>query len=89
MSELKWEDDVIDFTPLVNLAVFMIRQIADRPENTKDGEVNWHYVVGDVYLMYGGEYNEQMLVDAIMLIQHAGGMLNDESLLVPEGVTIH
>lgn len=76
------------YEDLVQLSAFMIQQINDRPENIEDNAVQWPRVIADVHLLYDGPYDNDMLVDAIILIQEASkGTTEDD--VVPLGVTIH
>lgn len=79
------------YADLVDLSIFMVNQINERPENIENNAVQWPRVIADVHLLYDGPYDNDMLVDAIVLIQQASNtFVNMEEITeVPEGVTIH
>jgi hypothetical protein len=80
------------YAEVVDLCIFMLHQISDRPENIVDEVVQWPRVIADVHLMYNGYFDNDMLVDAIVLINKASDYQltgNLESLEVPEGSMIH
>ena len=61
-----------DYIQIGELAKFMIEAVALNPENrNEDGSVNWDFVSSDVYLDYQGEFNDEMINDAIDLIGQA------------------
>lgn len=72
---------------LVQLSAFMIQQINERPENIVNNAVIWPRVIADVHLLYDGPFDDDMLVDAIILIQEAGKSMAEGA--IPVGVTIH
>lgn len=72
---------------LVQLSAFMIQQINERPENIENNTVIWPRVIADVHLLYDGPFDDDMLVDAIILIQEAGKSMAEGA--IPVGVTIH
>lgn len=74
---------------LVDLCVFMVNQINERPENIEDETVQWPRVIADVYMLYDGPYDTDMLTDAIVLIGKASGNALTSEYTIPEGVTIH
>jgi hypothetical protein len=69
-----------DYEALGELAKFMVEAIAMNPENRNENGVNWDFVSSDVYLDYAGEFNDEMIEDAIDLIIEAAET---------EKVTIH
>ena len=69
-----------DYEALGELAKFMVEAIATNPENIGVDGVNWDFVSSDVYLDYAGEFNDEMINDAIDLIIEAAET---------EKVTIH
>jgi len=54
-----------------DLACFMIKAIAQNPENRGVDGVNWDFVSSDVYFDYKGEFDHDMIEDAIELIYEA------------------
>lgn len=62
---------MIDYDKLTSLAKFMIEAIATRPENRDSDGVNWNFVSSDVYIDYEGEFNDEMIEQAIDLIYEA------------------
>lgn len=62
---------MIDYTTVGNLACFMIKCIAENPENRTEDGVNWDFVSSDVYLSYDGEFDDEMIEQAIDLIYEA------------------
>ena len=74
---------------VVDLCIFMLQQINERPENIVDEEVQWPRVLADVYLVYDGPYNNDMLTDAILLIQQASNSVLTSQIEIPYGTTIH
>lgn len=74
---------------IIDLCVFMTNQINTFPENIIDQEVQWPRVVADVYMLYDRPVDNEMLKNAIMLIQDvtSGNLTN--TLTAPEGKTIH
>jgi hypothetical protein len=77
------------YSDIVDLCIFMLHQINERPENIVDEEVQWPRVLADVHLMYDRPFNNDMLVDAIILIQEASNSQLTSQLEIPEGTTIH
>ena len=66
-----------DYIQIGELAKFMIEAVALNPENrNEDGSVNWDFVSSDVYLDYQGEFNDEMINDAIDLIYEAAEQEN-------------
>ena len=74
---------------VVNLCIFMLHQINDRPENIVDNDVQWPRVLADVYLIYDGPYNYDMLSDAILMIKRAYNNILASQIEIPYGTTIH
>lgn len=74
---------------IIDLCVFMTNQINTFPENIIDQEVQWPRVIADVYMLYDRPVDNEMLKNAIMLIQDvtSGNLTN--TLTAPEGKTIH
>ena len=63
---------MIDYNKVSPLAQFMIKSIATNPENrNEDGTVDWNFVSSDVYLEYNGDFDDEMIDDAIDLILEA------------------
>jgi hypothetical protein len=77
------------YADIVDLSIFMLHQINNRPENIVNEEVQWPRVLADVHLMYDRPFNNDMLVDAIILIQEASASQLTSQLEVPPGTTIH
>jgi hypothetical protein len=77
------------YAELVDLCLFMVHQINDRPENIENDAVQWPRVIADVYLMYDGPFDNDMLTDAIVLIQKVSNNELTSNLEIPEGTTIH
>lgn len=77
------------YAELVDLCLFMVHQINDRPENIENEAVQWPRVIADVYLMYDGPFDNDMLTDAIVLIQKVSNNELTSNLEIPEGTTIH
>jgi hypothetical protein len=63
-----------NYEQIGELAKFMIEAIALNPENRDENGVNWDFVSSDVYLDYAGEFNDEMIEDAIDLILEAAEM---------------
>jgi hypothetical protein len=60
-----------DLKEVSALAEFMVKAAA-RPENrATDGRVSWDFVSADVYLDYEGDFDEEMIEEAIDLILEA------------------
>jgi hypothetical protein len=74
---------------LVDLCVFMVNQINERPENIVDETVQWPRVIADVYMLYDGPYDNDMLTDAIVLIGKVSGEVLSSEFTIPEGASIH
>lgn len=83
---------------ITELAQFMIEQIAVRPENTEDGEVNWQFVAEDVQIEFGDKYSEDdinfaigMIIEAAYGLEKDGYFKNDNFFdeKIPVGTTIH
>lgn len=77
------------YADLIDLCIFMLQQINHRPENIVDEAVQWPRVLADVHLMYDRPFNNDMLVDAIILINEASDGVLAENIEIPEGTTIH
>lgn len=60
-----------NYEAIGELAKFMVEAIATNPENRDENGVNWDFVSSDVYLDYAGEFNDEMINDAIDLIYEA------------------
>lgn len=63
-----------NFDEIGNLACFMIEAIANCPENRDENGVNWNYVSADVYFDYKGNFDNDMINDAIDLIYEAANL---------------
>jgi hypothetical protein len=74
---------------LVDLCMFMANQINTRPENIENEAVHWPRVIADVYLMYTGPFDDNLLTDAILLINKVSGNVLVSEFIIPEGTTIH
>ena len=70
----------MNYEALGELAKFMIEAIAKNPENIGEDGVNWDFVSSDVYLDYEGEFNDEMINDAIDLIYEAAEQENSPTL---------
>jgi hypothetical protein len=77
------------YADLVDLCIFMVHQINERPENIENDIVQWPRVIADVYLMYDRWFDDDMLTDAIVLIGKASGDVLTNEYTIPEGTTIH
>lgn len=77
------------YTELVDLCIFMVHQINNRPENIENEVVQWPRVIADVYMMYDKDFDDDMLTDAIVLIGKASGDVLTSEFTIPEGTTIH
>jgi hypothetical protein len=77
------------YAELVDLCIFMVHQINERPENIENDIVQWPRVIADVYLMYDRWFDDDMLTDAIVLIGKASGDVLTNEYTIPEGTTIH
>ena len=60
-----------NYDAIAKLAKFMIEEIAKREENIDENGVNWDFVSADVYFDYKGEFDNEMIEDAIDLIYEA------------------
>ena len=60
-----------NYAELTELACFMIKAIAENPENKTPDGVNWDFVSADVYMDYTGVFNDDMIEEAIDLIYEA------------------
>lgn len=60
-----------NYVEIAELAKFMIKEIANRPENRNENGVNWDFVSADVYMDYEGRFDDEMIEDAIDLIYEA------------------
>jgi len=77
------------YADLVDLCIFMVHQINERPENIENDIVQWPRVIADVHLMYDRWFDDDMLTDAIVLIGKASGDVLTNEYTIPEGTTIH
>ena len=62
---------MIDYAKVTPLAEFIIKAIAENPENRTADGVNWNFVSADVYMDYKGDFDDEMIDDAIDLILEA------------------
>jgi len=62
---------MIDYAKVTPLAEFIIKAIAENPENRTADGVNWNFVFADVYMDYKGDFDDEMIDDAIDLILEA------------------
>ena len=64
---------MIDYAKVTPLAEFIVKAIAENPENRTADGVNWNFVSADVHMDYKGEFDDGMIDDAIDLIYEAIG----------------